>query len=140
MKHVKYIFLLPLFFLIPGFLLNGCGRAETDTPAAGTEEAFDYNKMRQTLTSHVSDTVSRVENTMPEGTSDEQKNQFFALKHEIEQVEQELTDYDHQLENALLNHSISLSDYQNQSTKLDNLEDLLDSAEERLDFSFGMEL
>ncbi|XCP85005.1 hypothetical protein ABXS75_18590 [Roseburia hominis] len=139
MKHAKYI-LLPILFLLPGFLLNGCSRANTYAPVANAEEAFDYTKARQTLTSHVSDTVSRVENTMPSGTPAEQQSQFFALKHEIETVEKELEEYDHQLENGFLNNSLSLKDYQIYNARLDNLEDLLDSAEERLDFSFGMEL
>lgn len=139
--------------LSAALLLSGCrSAASPTTPEAGNvssspsnvstakqpgKEEFDSHI--QTFTSEVSDIISRVENTMPTGTSEEQQTQFFDLKNEIEALENRLDDFDDQVEKSFNTNGITQEEYKKLEQELENLEELLESAENKLEFAFGMD-
>ena len=148
-------FFIPSALLAGCLLLAGCNRTNTPvTPESGTissvpskvsaesetpPENIEFDSILQSLTSDVSETVSLMDNLMPSGTAEEQRIQFFDLKHKIEETEHQLEACDDQLENAFRNSTLPLEAYRTYGQELENLEELLDSAENKLEFSFGMD-
>ena len=87
----------------------------------------------------VSDMISKIDNSLPTGIAEEQAKQYFDLKNEAEQLEKEVEAFEDTLETAYLKSEISREYYLEKERESERLEDLLDGAEEKLDFVFGME-
>lgn len=134
-------------------LLSGCNRAASPTtPESGNASAApsniateklprkeEFNTAIQSLTFEVSDMISRVENTMPTGTAEEQQTQFFDLKNDVEALENRLDDFDDSIEHSYKNDGITQEEYTKLEQELENLEDLLEASENKLEFTFGMD-
>ena len=61
------------------------------------------------------------------------------LKNEVEKLETELDRFEDSLENDYRSSNISRAYFLEKEREIENLEELLDAAEEKLDFTFGME-
>ena len=92
-----------------------------------------------TLETAVNDAVKEAEAAKPSGSASEKREQFFNLKHELENVENRLDYYDDDIEMQYRQGELSLEDYRSQEHSLELLEDQLDRAEDTLEYTFGMD-
>ena len=92
-----------------------------------------------TLETAVNDAVKEAEAAKPSGSAGEKREQFFNLKHELENVENRLDYYDDDIEMQYRQGELSLEDYRSQEHSLELLEDQLDRAEDTLEYTFGMD-
>lgn len=122
--------------------VSGTNTSYVTDDASGTDTAANestHNETLNSLTSKVSDMISKIDNSLPTGIAEEQAKQYFDLKNEAEQLEKEVEAFEDTLETAYLKSEISREYYLEKERESERLEDLLDGAEEKLDFVFGME-
>ena len=115
--------------------------SETTAPAETTRTA-DTGSTTSTideLTALVDDFVTRAEAATP--GSDEAANMetFFALKKEGNKLENDLDLHENELEKLYRNGSLTRDDYRLQERDVEHLEDKLDNAEDRLEYTFGID-
>lgn len=108
--------------------------AGTDN-AGGAGKAADYG----TLQKKVDALSDKIDTAAPSGSTSEQRDQFYALKQELNDVEQQLDIYDDKLESQYKNGTMEASDYRKQEQEIDALEDILDTAEDKLELTFGID-
>ena len=65
--------------------------------------------------------------------------QFFFLKREADQIEHALENYENSLENQYRAGTISRENYRKSDKKIEQLEELVDSAFDRLEIAFGID-
>lgn len=142
-KQFYFLFSMLLCMLV----FSGCTSVPSNVSGAATEQTNTVDDLEATLeeavltlTGEVSDTLSRVDNLgIPEGTLEEQRTQFLDLKEEISEVDRRIDDLDDTIEKNYRNSQISLETYKKLDRELDSLENLMDAAEDKLEFTFGME-
>ena len=66
-------------------------------------------------------------------------DQFFSLKREADQIEHALENHENSLEDQYHAGTISRDEYRNLDRKIEKLEELLDSAFDRLEIAFGID-
>lgn len=91
------------------------------------------------LSELVQDLETRIQDTTPTGSAQEQQEQFFNLKGEIDLVEQELDALEDDLEAQYRSGSLDASAYQDSDRQIETLEDQLDQCEDQLELIFGIE-
>ena len=65
-------------------------------------------------------------------------DQFFSLKKEGDQIEHALENHENYLENQYRNAIITREEYKKADSEIEKLEELLDSASDRLEITFGI--
>ncbi len=93
----------------------------------------------ESLTNLVEAAVNKVDTTKPAGTTDEIQTTFFNIKHELDAIDNQIDSFDDYLESQLRQGLITRDEYRLQEAELEELEDKLDNAEDRLEISFGMD-
>lgn len=107
--------------------------------SSGQAAASSTGDTLDTLETAVNDAVKEAEAAKPSGSAGEKREQFFNLKHELENVENRLDYYDDDIEMQYRQGELSLEDYRSQEHSLELLEDQLDRAEDTLEYTFGMD-
>ncbi len=101
---------------------TSAGSADYDTLKAAVEAAAD-----------------KVNSAAPSGTAAEQREQFYILKNELDDIDHQLDLYDDNLENEYRSGSLDAAAYRQQERDIDALEDILDTAEDKLEVLFGID-
>ena len=143
---MKYSYSLLILFIFL-CLTTGCGSANADASKSVTIQPDEIDDIAATLeeavltlTGDVSDTITRVDTLgIPNGSDKDQRELFQNLKQEISEMERRIDDLDDTLEQNYRNSQISLDDYRKLAGELESLDDLMDSVENKLEFTFGME-
>ncbi|WP_049728486.1 hypothetical protein [Dorea sp. D27] len=124
---------------------TGSENGSTDSSASGTSAqgqdgsssagSTDY----ETLKAAAEAAADKVNSASPSGTAAEQREQFYTLKNELDDIDHQLDLYDDNLENEYRSGSLDASSYRQQERDIDALEDILDTAEDRLEVLFGID-
>ncbi len=93
----------------------------------------------QAIQTKVANIVKDTNSLKPTGTKEEQLNQFFSAKKELDFVDNQIDSYDDNLESSYHNGQITLEKYKAIEIELDKLEDQLDIAEDSLELLFGID-
>ncbi|HIW84503.1 MAG TPA: hypothetical protein H9873_09285 [Candidatus Dorea gallistercoris] len=114
---------------------------QTDQAAqsSGQTAALTSDDTLETLEQAVNDVVAKAESAQPSGSAQENRDQFFSLKDELKSVENRLDLFDNTIESQYWQGTLSLDNYRSQERTLEVLEDQLDMAEDRLEYTFGMD-
>ncbi len=111
----------------------------TKTPETGTAENGSYTHTMEELTALVDDFVSRAEAAAPEGTQEKDLEQFFSLKQEENQIDDQLDLHEDELERDYRNGTLTREDYRALERELELLDDRLGDAEDQLEYVFGID-
>ncbi len=117
---------------------SGAADQGQDTQGQGgltSAGSTDYDSLK----SAVEAAADKVNSTTPSGSASEQREQFYTLKNELDDIDHQLDLYDDNLENEYRSGSIDASAYRQQERDIDALEDILDTAEDRLEVLFGID-
>lgn len=109
----------------------------TQAPA-GAKQAAASSYTFDELTALVAAYEEKVATAAPDGT-DSSLETFFTLKQEENQIDDALDFYEDDLEAQYRNGSLTRDEYKKQERELERLEDRLDDAEDRLEFTFGID-
>lgn len=93
----------------------------------------------ETLKAAAEAAADKINSASPSGTAAEQREQFYTLKNELDDIDHQLDLYDDNLENEYRSGSLDASSYRQQERDIDALEDILDTAEDRLEVLFGID-
>lgn len=111
-----------------------------ETAAPDTQQKSAANTPNLSVISElVQDLETRIQDAVPTGSAQEQREQFYALKGEIDSVDHELDALDDELEAQHRSGSLDDSTYREQERELDALEDQLDRCEDQLELTFGID-
>ncbi len=120
------------------------GDAQTPAETQGTQTTIDpaagagaTTYTLEKLTTMVNDYVAKAEAATPSGSNDIE--QFFSLKQEANQVENELERHEDELERQYRDGALTRDEYRANERELDHLDDLLDAAEDQLEYVFGID-
>ena len=91
------------------------------------------------LTDSIQDLEQRIGDITPSGSAQEQKEQFLALKNEIDALDNELGYMEDTLESQYYNGSLEAAQYQEQEREIEALEDRLDNCEDQVEFIFRID-
>lgn len=91
------------------------------------------------LTAMVDEFVTSVGSTSPNPNNSENLDQFFTLKKEANVIDHALENYENQLENQYRAGTLSREKFRKLDREIEQLEDTLDSAEDRLEITFGID-
>lgn len=108
----------------------------TDTAAADTGSSSTTYTLEE-LTTMVNDYVAKAEAAAPSGSND--MEQFFSLKQEANQIDNELEIHENELERQYRDGTLTRDEFRTNERELDHLEDLLDAAEDQLEYVFGID-
>ena len=107
--------------------------------SSGQAATLTSDDTLETLEQAVNDVVAKAESAQPSGSAQENRDQFFSLKDELKSVENRLDLFDNTIESQYRQGTLSLDNYRSQERTLEVLEDQLDMAEDRLEYTFGMD-
>ena len=108
----------------------------TDTAAADTGSSSTTYTLEE-LTTMVNDYVAKAEAAAPSGSND--MEQFFSLKQEANQIDNELEIHENELERQYRDGTLTRDEFRTNERELDHLEDLLDAAEDQLEYVLGID-
>ncbi len=91
------------------------------------------------LSDILQDLEQRINSLSPSGSDQEQKEQYLALKNEIDALDNELEYAEDTFESQYHNGSMEMAQYQELELEIDALEDRLDHCEDQLEFIFGID-
>ena len=91
------------------------------------------------LSAMVDEFISNVGSVTPDVNNSGNLDQFFSLKREGDQLEHALENHENFLEEQYRSGVITREDYRNSDRAIEKLEDLLDSACDRLEITFGID-
>lgn len=111
---------------------------QTEAPTTQTSKTQSPKTIEE-LTALVDAFAQKADTASPSGTGSEQRNQFFALKSELDSIELELNRYDDLLEADFRTGTLSANEYYTKENNLERLEDQLDKSENTLEFLFGID-
>lgn len=144
----KY-FLSSLIFCL--CLFTGCNTAtnaqenqavaETTTSQGNTADDLEASLEEAvlTLTTEVSDAISRVNNIgTPSGTTEEQRQQYQELNQELTDLDRRIDELDDTIERNYNSSQISQELFSKLNSELESLEELVDSTEDQLEATFGI--
>lgn len=124
---------------------DGTETASTGTPADTSAAQTDLQKDTgvvtytfEELTALVTAFEEKVAAAAPTGT-DSDLETFFSLKQEENQIDDALDLYEDALELQYRNGTLTREDCKTQERELEQLEDILDRAEDDLEFTFGID-
>lgn len=92
----------------------------------------------ESLSKEVNKITTKIDSATPSQNEDEKRTDFFALKDELELVEERIDAYDDYIESQQKRGNLSYEDYKSQERLLDELEDKLDASEDKLERTFGI--
>ena len=107
-----------------------------DTAAADTGSSSTTYTLEE-LTTMVNDYVTKANGATPSGSND--MEQFFSLKQEANQIDNELEIHENELERQYRDGTLTRDEFRTNERELDHLEDLLDAAEDQLEYVFGID-
>lgn len=113
--------------------------AAPDTADASSGNAAATTRTMEELTAMVDSFAEKADAAAPSGTDSENLEQFFSLKQEEKQIDNELDIHENELEAEYRNGSLTHEEYKTLERELDKLEDKLDLAEDRLELTFGID-
>ena len=108
----------------------------TDTAAADTGSSSTTYTLEE-LTTMVNDYVAKAEAAAPSGSND--MEQFFSLKQEANQIDNELEIHENELERQYRDGTLTRDEFRTNERELHHLEDLLDAAEDQLEYVLGID-
>lgn len=119
-------------------------RAAADTPAGSAhhEEHAHYDTGSadaSALAALIQDLSQRINDAVPTGSDQEQREQFYSLKGEIDLAEKEIDSLEDELEAQRRAGSLNTVSYQTREAELESLEDQLDVCEDQLEYVFGID-
>ena len=91
------------------------------------------------LSAMVDEFVAKVGSVTPDVNNSGNLDQFFSLKREGDQVKHTLENYENDLENQYRTGTITREDYRKLEREIEQLEEVLDSASDRLEITFGID-
>lgn len=106
---------------------------------AGTETDTSGNADFASLSAAVQEMTAKADSAKPSGTAREQREQYYNLKKEMDDIDHQLDLYDDKLESQYRNGELSASEYRSQEKDIDKLEDALGASEDRLEILFGID-
>lgn len=120
---------------------NNSQSASSDDSASssGQTSAQTSDDTLETLESAVNDVVTKADSAQASGSDQENQDQFFTLKDELKSVENRLDLFDDTIEAQYRQGTLSLEEYRSQEHSLETLEDQLDTAEDKLEYTFGID-
>lgn len=107
-------------------------------PAANTDNITTAYTMEE-LSEMVDEFIVSVGSATPDINNSGNLDQFFSLKREADQIEHALENYENSLEDQYRAGIISREDYRKLDREVEELEELLDSAFDRLEIAFGID-
>ena len=96
-----------------------------------------YGDTLESLEEAVNDIVLKIDDVSVSGTADEKREAFFKLNNELQEVDNQLDYYDENTENDFEQGRLSYDEARELEYKIEQLEDLLDRAEDTLEYKFG---
>ena len=96
-----------------------------------------YGDTLDSLREAVDEIVQKIENADASGTADENRETFFKLNNELQDVENQLDYYEENTENDFEQGMLSYDEARELEFEIEKLEDLLDRAEDALEYTFG---
>lgn len=105
----------------------------SDTAANPAADDFD------TLTQRVADAVASADAASPTGTAEENRSVFFEQKTALDTLDRELDAYEDALEAQYRSGALDYADFRKQDREVEDLENQLDQAEDRLENRFGID-
>ena len=124
---------------------NNSQSASSDDSASSSGQTADQTSAQtsddtlETLESAVNDVVTKADSAQASGSDQENQDQFFTLKDELKSVENRLDLFDDTIEAQYRQGTLSLEEYRSQEHSLETLEDQLDTAEDKLEYTFGID-
>lgn len=106
-----------------------------DNITANTTTAYTMEE----LSEMVDEFIVSVGSATPDINNSGNLDQFFSLKREADQIEHALENYENSLEDQYRAGIISREDYRKLDREVEELEELLDSAFDRLEIAFGID-
>ena len=115
------------------------GSPPSRTGDASQEKSAANTPNLSVLTDSIKDLEQRIGNITPSGSAQEQKEQFLALKNEIDALDNELEYMEDTLESQYYDGSLEAAQYQEQEREIEALEDRLDHCEDQVEFIFRID-
>lgn len=91
------------------------------------------------LSTLVDEFIASVGSATPDVNNSGNLDQFFSLKREADQIDHALENYENSLEDQYRAGTISREEYKNLDREIEKLDELLDSALDRLEIAFGID-
>ena len=91
------------------------------------------------LSAMVDEFTVSVGSATPDVTNSGNLDQFFSLKREADQIDHALENYENSLEDQYRSGTISREQYRSLDREIEKLDDLLDSAFDRLEITYGID-
>lgn len=104
-----------------------------------SDEATTAVYTLEELSEMVDSFIVSVGSSTPDINNSGNLDQFFSLKKECDKIEHALENYENSLEDQYRSGIISREDYRKSDKEIEKLEELLDSAFDRLEISFGID-
>ena len=111
--------------------------SNTGTPNPSEITATIYSL--EELSAMVDEFVAKVGSATPDVNNSGNLDQFFSLKREGDQMEHALENHENSLEDQYRSGTITREDYRKLDREIEKLEDLVDSASDRLEITFGID-
>lgn len=106
-----------------------------ETQDTADDDAYNIDIISQ----DVSAAVEAAKTAVPTGTQAEQRDQFFAIKNVLKDLDHTLDQYEDYLEQEYRSGRLTLQEYHAAEKVSDDLEDQLDDAEDYLEMAFGID-
>lgn len=113
-------------------------QSDNQTQTANTDNLTTAYTLEE-LSEMVDEFMVSVGSATPDINNSGNLDQFFSLKREADQIEHALENHENALEDQYRAGTISREDYRNLDKKTEELEELLDSAFDRLEIAFGID-
>ncbi|MBR4982693.1 MAG: hypothetical protein IKY94_09050 [Lachnospiraceae bacterium] len=91
------------------------------------------------LSTMVDEFIVSVGSATPDVNNSGNLDQFFSLKREADKIDHALESYENSLEDQYRTGTISRDEYRNLDEEIEQLEELLDSAFDRLEITYGLD-
>lgn len=114
------------------------GDAANQEQTASSEAAYDDATV-QDLSTRADDLITRAEAAEVPGDRDARIDAFFDLDSEFNALELEIDTYEDQKEGECRSGSLSWDDYRTLELQLEQIEDRLDNAQDKLEARFGID-
>lgn len=106
-----------------------------DASGQSAGKSSDY----ETLKAAVDAAAEKAGSVTPAGSAAEQREQYYELKNELDDIDHQLDLYDDMLEDQYRGGTLDAAAYRQQEKDIDALEDILDTTEDRLEILFGID-
>lgn len=118
---------------------NSANSSDNSIDSSGNTSSQVTSDTIESLTQAVDEVTSKADSATPTGNAEEKRSLFFSFKDELNMVEERLDTYDDYIESQYKRGSLSFEDYQSQERLLKNMEEKLDTCEDKLERTFGID-